>query len=152
MRASIGRKAGLFLASLVLMGLAADTVSMARPPLPNPVLVFVGQEFYSASGKQWTRYRYTVENLAVYPNELFAAAPNLPPCGQNTKSARTWVDIYDQNGKRLYGFCALGNHDGLGKLWFALESNAIPPSYVYIELNDRQTATKYKSNLAETTQ
>jgi len=27
----------------------------------------------------------------------------------------------------------------------------VPPSWVYIELNDRQTNTKYKSNLAETT-
>jgi hypothetical protein len=32
-----------------------------------------------------------------------------------------------------------------------LEEGVIPPSYVYIELNDRQTNTKYKSNLADTT-
>lgn len=142
----------MLLASLILTALAADDVSTQTPrPLPNPVLVFVEPEYYEANGKQWTRYKYAVENLEAYPNELFAAAPDLPPCGQNANSSRSWVDVFDSTGKRLYGFCALGNRDGLGKLWFALEADAVPPSWVYIEINDRKTGTKYKSNLAETT-
>jgi len=32
-----------------------------------------------------------------------------------------------------------------------MEDGVVPPSYVYIEMNDRQTNTKYKSNLADTT-
>lgn len=151
MRLSFGKKLIVFPACLLLMTLASGSVSTAPPPLPNPVLVFMGQEFYEANGKQWTRYNFAVDNLAQYPNEMFAAAPDLPPCGKNTKSARTWVDIYDQGGKRLYGFCALANHDGLGQLWFALQRDEVPPSWIYIELNDRKTATKYKSNLADTT-
>jgi hypothetical protein len=134
------------------MMLAADSVSTASPPLPNPVLIFTGVEYYEVSGKKWTRYRYSVFNLTEYPNDLFAAAPDLPPCGKNTNAARTWVDFYEASGKRLYGFCALGNREDLGKLWFALERDALPPSWIYIEMNDRKTATKYKSNLAETTQ
>jgi len=55
------------------------------------------------------------------------------------------------SGKRLYGFCALGKAENLGSIWFAIEVDAIPPSYIYIEMNDRETNTKYKSNLAETT-
>jgi hypothetical protein len=82
---------------------------------------------------------------------MFAAAPALPPCGNNTKSSRTWVDIFDSRGKRLYGFCALGKPADLGTIWFALEEGVIPPSYIYIEIIDRQTNTKYKSNLADTT-
>jgi hypothetical protein len=152
MRLSAGKKSIVLLASLALMVLAADSVRTALPPLPQPVVIFMGPEYYSANGKEWTRYKYLVTNLADYPNELFAAAPNLPPCGKNTKSSRTWVDIYQQDGKRLYGFCALGNHDGLGQLWFSLERDALPPSWVYVEMNDRQTNTKYKSNLAETTE
>ena len=97
------------------------------------------------------RYHYDVFNKDAYPAEMFAAAPGLPPCGTNTKASRTWVDIFDQHGKRLYGFCALGKPSDLGRIWFALEENIVPPSYVYIELNDRQTNTKYKSNLADTT-
>jgi hypothetical protein len=82
---------------------------------------------------------------------MFAAAPNLPACGNNTNSSRTWVDFFDSAGHRIYGFCALGKPDDLGKIWFAMEEGVVPPSYVYIELNDRQTNTKYKSNLADTT-
>jgi hypothetical protein len=151
MRLSIWKKGTVFLASLVLMLLATDSISHATPPPPNPVLLFTGQEDYEANGKQWTRYKYTVFNAADYPNELFAPAPDLPPCGLNKQASRTWVDIYDSRGKRLYGFCALGSRDGLGQLWFALERDAIPPSWIYIEMNDRKTNTKYKSNLAETT-
>jgi hypothetical protein len=82
---------------------------------------------------------------------LFAAAPALPPCGTNTKSSRTWVDIYDQRGKRLYGFCALSKPSDLNKIYFTMEAEIVPPSWIYIEMTDRQTNTKYKSNLAETT-
>jgi hypothetical protein len=120
-------------------------------PLPNPVLVLANQESYQTGGKSFIRYNYFVENASVYPNTLFAAAPNLPPCGSNTKASRTWVDIYDSRGKRLYGFCSLGKAAELNKLWFALESDVVPPSWVYIELTDRSNNNKYKSNLAETT-
>jgi hypothetical protein len=118
---------------------------------PKPVLYLMRTEPYSASGKNWIRYRYDVANKAEYPAEMFAAAPGLPPCGLNPNASRTWVDFFDGTGKRLYGFCALGKPADLGLLWFALEEGVIPPSYVYIELNDRQTNTKYKSNLADTT-
>lgn len=144
------QKAGALLALLTLFMLATENVSLAQRPLPNPVLVFAGQEQYQTGGKQWIRYKYVVDNFNAYPNELFAAAPELPPCGTNTKASRTWVDLYDDRGKRLYGFCALKDHNGLKEIWFALEQDVVPPSWVYIELNDRKTNTKYKSNLAET--
>jgi len=144
-------KVAAFSAVLLVAVLAGAGVSTAQTPPPNPVLVFLGQELYEAGGKQWTRYRYMVENAEAYPDALFAAAPNLPPCGLNTKAARTWVDVYARGGKRLYGFCALSSNNGLGQLWFALERDVIPPSWVYVELNDRQTNIKLKSNEAETT-
>jgi hypothetical protein len=109
------------------------------------------QEFYTTGGKNFVRYRYDVFNKTDYPAELFAAAPALPPCGLNTKASRTWVDFFDQSGKRLYGFCALGKPADLGQIWFAQEEGVLPPSWVYIEMTDRQTNIKYKSNLAETT-
>jgi hypothetical protein len=118
---------------------------------PKPILYLLRTEPYTAGGKNWIRYRYDVANKADYPAAMFAAAPGLPPCGSNTNASRTWVDFFDNTGKRLYGFCALSKPDDLGKIWFALEEGVIPPSYVYIELNDRQTNTKYKSNLADTT-
>jgi hypothetical protein len=138
------------LALFCLAGRAAPTLSAPRA-LPNPVLYLKFFEYFQSGGKNYVRYRFGVENSAEYPADMFAPAPDLPPCGENAKSSRTWVDIYDQSGKRLYGFCSLAKPDDLNSIWFALEETAVPPSYVYIELNDRATNTKYKSNLAETT-
>ena len=135
---------------LLLVALAIGGVASA-PPLPNPVLYLTGTEFYQTGGKQWIRYKYDVLNKTDYPAAMFAAAPTLPPCGKNTNSSRTWVDFFDSRGKRLYGFCALSKPEDLGSIWFALEEGVVPPSYIYIEMTDRQTNTKYKSNLADTT-
>lgn len=145
------RKVAMILATVSLAMMASDGRSHANPQLPNPILYLTAQEFYAAGGKNIVRYRYDVLNKTDYPAELFAAAPALPPCGSNSNASRTWVDFYDQSGKRLYGFCALGKPENLGQIWFELEQGVIPPSYVYIEMTDRQTTTKYKSNLAETT-
>ena len=138
--------------SVLTIVLVFATQSVASAPvLPNPVLYLLNQENFTSTGKNYVRYRFDVANKDVYPNELFAKAPDLPPCGSNTQSARTWVDVYDQSGKRLQGFCNLGKPSDLGTIWFALEEGSVPPSWVYIEMNDRKTNTKYKSNLADTT-
>ena len=139
------------LVSVTLLLIFAVHSSASAPVLPNPVLYFLGQEFLTTNGKQVIRYNFDVLNKTDYPNDLFAASPDLPPCGTNTKAARTWVDIYDQSGKRLQGFCALGKPADLHGIWFSLDSGVVPPSWVYIEMNDRKTNTKYKSNLSETT-
>jgi hypothetical protein len=157
----------MLLASLMLAIMAiARTAQAASPtpepspspfpspptsPSPVPMLYLKSQEAYTANGKNWIRHNYDVLNKMDYPAALFAPAPNLPPCGANTNSSRAWVDFFDQAGKRLYGFCALGKPADLGGIWFATEEGVIPPSWIYTEINDRQTNTKYKSNLADTT-
>ncbi len=145
------RKKLLLLFPGLVFVLATQSVASA-PPLPNPVLYLMGTQAIQTGGKHFIRYNYDVANKADYPAALFAAAPALPPCGSNTKASRTWVDFFDQRGKRLNGFCALGKPDELTGIWFAVEEGVVPPSYVYIEMNDRQTNTTYKSNLADTTQ
>lgn len=135
-------------ATLVVSLTAGALPAKAAPP--NPVLTFTGTEYYTAGGKHWVRHRYDVFNKDQFPAEMFAAAPNLPPCGTNTNSSRSWVDFFDSRGKRLYGFCALGSPANLGSLWFASEVGEAPPFSVYIEIHDRQAGTKYKSNLAAT--
>lgn len=125
------------------------TVASPAPAVPNPILVFTGAEYYTTGGKNFVRYRYDVFNKEAFPNDMFAAAPALPPCGTNTNSSRTWIDIFDQRGKRLNGFCAIGSPGNLSGIWFAVEADTLPPSWIYIEMTDRQTNTKYKSNLAE---
>ena len=146
----------LMLAATLLLATMASSSSRAvapQTPLPNPVLYSTAvPEYFTKGGNNFVRYNYNVENFAAYPDEMFAPAPTLPPCGANTNSSRTWVDVFDQRGKRLNGFCALGKASNLNGIWFALPEDEVPPSWVYIELNDRQTNTKYKSNLADTTQ
>jgi hypothetical protein len=143
------KRIAMLSAAFVLAALGGSGPAQAAPP--NPILYLTGLEYYSAGGKNWVRHRYDVFNKDQYPAAMFAAAPALPPCGSNTNSSRSWVDFFDSRGKRLYGFCALGDPANLGKIWFATEEGTIPPSYVYIEIHDRQTNTKYKSNLADTT-
>lgn len=143
------KKTVLAVATLILV--CAIRGSAVAPVLPNPILYFVGAEYVELNGKQITRYRFDVLNKDQYPDDMFAASPALPPCGSNTKAARTWIDLYDQSGKRLNGFCALGKSADLNGIWFALDTDVLPPSWIYIEMNDRKTNTKYKSNLADTT-
>ena len=143
------RHATLGVVALSLLATACDPQNQA--PIPKPVLYLTGDEYYTAGGKNWVRHRYDVQNKDQYPQEMFDAAPSLPPCGSNTNASRSWVDFYDKDGHRLNGFCALGTPSDLGRIWFATEEGVIPPSYVYIEITDRQTNTKYKSNLADTT-
>jgi hypothetical protein len=140
----------LAFAAAAAVTLCAAAPSGAAPP--NPVLYMTGAEYYSANGKNWVRHRYDVLNKDQYPADMFAAAPALPPCGSNTNSSRSWVDFFDgRTNQRLYGFCALGSPQNLGSIWFATEEGTIPPSYIYIEIHDRQTNQKYRSNLADTT-
>jgi len=145
----------MLVATLLLATMTSSSGShaVAPPILPNPVLYSTAaNEYFTTGGNNFIRYTYNVDNFAAYPDEMFAPAPTLPPCGANTRAARTWVDVFDQRGKRLNGFCALGKASNLNGIWFAIPEDEVPPSWVYIELNDRQTNTKYKSNLADTTQ
>lgn len=150
-----GKKASVFLLTILMLMMTNQSVLSAtlasQSTLPNPVAILLAPVSYEQDGKQWKRYNLMVFNYQEYPNAMFAPAPSLPPCGENKNASRTWVEIMDQSGKRLYGFCAIGDNTGLTKLWFALEADTIPPSWVYIVLNDRQTGKTYKSNLVETT-
>ena len=148
---TLNRTRALLLLVIVANCFGVSGRAASAPALPNPVLYLAGTEPFQSNGKTFIRYKYDVFNKDAYPVELFAASPNLPPCGNNTKASRTWVDFYDQSGKRLFGFCALAKPADLNGIYFAVEETVVPPSWIYIELKDRQTNTTYKSNLAETT-
>jgi hypothetical protein len=149
MKTLSSRNLRLLVVAVALASVAQTTA--VQQNLPNPSLLFLRQEVVESGGNKLTRYHFEVVNKDKYPAELFAAAPELPPCGTNANASRTWVDIYTLRGKRINGFCAFTKPDDLSHIWFALNQEEVPPSWVYIELNDRKTNTKYKSNLAETT-
>lgn len=133
--------------------LALWTMTAAAPPqatLPNPQIHLWRIELYSTASGKFVRYSYRVDNKEKYPAELFVAAPGLPPCGKNTNSSRTWVDVFDAEDKRLYGFCAMTKPADLDGIWFALPQGTRPLPGVYIVIHDRLRDIKYRSNLAAT--
>ncbi len=140
----------------VSASLPAASAILARPIapssycfkcLPSPRLVYNGKEDYTVRGVAYTRYKLAVANRDDYPASLFKPAPDLPPCGLNTNSARTWVSINDSSGSYIYGFCALSSPADLDGLWFAIAKGTTPPKSVYITLNDRRCKIILKSNL-----
>jgi hypothetical protein len=120
------------------------------PSLPAPVLVSNGSEDLDVGGQTYTRYFLDVVNRSSFPDDLFAPAPTLPPCGLNTSSSRSWVDIYANDHSYIYGFCALSSADDMRFLWFALPAGTAPPS-VYIVIWDRGCNLSYTSNLVAVT-
>ena len=123
---------------ILFMGIAQAFASAnCAKRYPNPRIKFDRQD---AQGRVYI----PVVNRGAYDNEMFRAAPELPPCGGNTNSSRTWVDIYDAaTNARLYGFCALNSKDDLKGLWFLPTT---PSGRAYIIINDRACKKTYKSN------
>lgn len=109
------------------------------PVLPAPDVSYSGSEQYTGSdGNQYIRYDLVVTNRADYSDDLFVSAPDLPPCGLNPASSRTWVDIYDSAGPYIYGFCSLTDSDDLGTLWFGIPEGEAAPGSVIIQIKDRR--------------
>ena len=147
---SIKRQAVLFALAALAVVASAGMRRAAAQALPTPQLKFGGTEDYEANGKRWTKYNLPLLNRSAYAQELFAPAPELPPCGLNKNSARTWVDIYNRRTRsKIYGFCALTGPKDLGYLWFAVERGAAPPESVYVVITDRRAKVRVTSNVVE---
>jgi hypothetical protein len=69
---------------------SATRPTASAPPTPNPVLYLLKSEAFQQGGKTFIRYSYDVFNKDQYSADMFAAAPNLPPCGRNANASRTW--------------------------------------------------------------
>ena len=121
---------------------AAPAPFQPIPPsdgFPTPNLVFSHVD-------DGGRYIFTVSNRGEFSPELFRPAPDLPPCGLNRNSSRTWVDMLDAaSGARLYGFCALGHPQSLDGIWVGLADNS-PTTTIAVRLNDRLTGRSVTSN------
>jgi hypothetical protein len=83
----------------------------------------------------------------VYAPELFAAAPNLPPCGLNTRASRTWVHIWDATeSETINGFCGLHGPADLVGIWFAIPTGSLPPDSVFVTFTDRSSGMQTQSD------
>ena len=113
----------------------------------SPILIFTGTEPYLGSqGNRYVRYKLSVTNWDIYPQELFKPAPDLESCGLNKNASRTWISIYDQDDSYLYGFCAFSSPEDLKELWFGVKWQEVPPQSVYIKMIDRRSGITYTSN------
>src|SRR5947208_2281240 len=135
---------------LVLVVLAGVLISVnvqaqCGPPLPTPRVAFLNK----VNEPGFVRYWFTVTNRAVFNNVFFTPSPNLPPCGANLNSARTWMRIFNgQTNAYIYGYCALPNNAAMAKLWFAVPSANPQPKSFYIKLEDRLCHVTKTSNKA----
>jgi hypothetical protein len=136
-----------FLVLVVLAGIAvsANVQAQCGPPLPVPRVAFVSKGVEPG----FVRYTFSVTNRAMFSNVFFTPSPNLPPCGLNHNSARTWLSIFNANGGAyIYGYCALGSSADMAKLSFAVPKASPQPKAFYITLQDRLCHVTKKSNVA----
>jgi len=140
---------GRVYAAIVVIVLAA--VFGAGQDLPgNAKLVFVNAPVEVVNnGYRFRMYEIEVVNRAEFADELFAASPDLPPCGKNSNSSRTWINIYDEKGKRLYGWCAINSMEELSSLKFNIPAGDKQPKRIYMEFVDRRDGKMVKSNQAK---
>jgi hypothetical protein len=121
---------------------------LAAFKMPQPLLAYKNAETKNG----FVYHNLTVTNWQQFSNSLFASAPDLPPCGLNANSSRTWVDIYNAvTNQRLYGFCAFSEAQNLTQMWFAVPVGQAAPKSVYVVLQDRKQNKQYKSNAVNLT-
>lgn len=130
--------------AILLLLLAGASIPIPAQDLPKPVLAFRGTDH---NGSGYTQYKFEISNYSEYPAALFEAAPDLPPCGRNPNASRTWIEIFNDQGSYLYGFCALKEPAELKKLWFAVRTSADPPPSIRVEVNDRRTGKRVAGEL-----
>jgi len=114
------------------------TVAIAQD-LPKPKLGFVRVSETVNNGVAVKMYEVEVENRDKFDNDLFVPSPALPPCGRNADASRTWLNIYDGDGTRIYGWCAIKFSNELASLKFNIQSAKPQPKTVFIEFIDRST-------------
>lgn len=129
--------------ALLLPGVLA-LVPLVAEPLPKPELTYKGSV---DGGSGFTQYNFAVVNYQAFSDELFQAAPDLPPCGRNNSASRTWTEIFDDAGRRIYGFCAMKSSTELQKLWFALPAATRPPKWIRVRIQDRRTGRSSEGRL-----
>jgi hypothetical protein len=64
----------------------------------------------------------------------------------NTSASRTWIDIYNGSGTRLYGYCAISQNTQLQKLSFFVKKGTPLPDSFFIKMTDRKCHRVVQSN------
>ncbi len=134
-----------YLAAVVVLILASAAGAFGQD-LPKPDLRILNVSDEVNNGHPVKLYEIEVVNRYAFPDELFTASPSLPPCGKNPNASRTWVNIYNKKGKRLYGFCAITANSELSSMKFMIPESVTQPKVIFIDLVDRLKGKVLRSN------
>jgi hypothetical protein len=153
-RSARGVRSGPGLALAVTLAAAAagcgdDPAGSDGPhPLPAPELDYLGRE---PSGDPGVPDALWVEmtNFGDYDFALFAEAPDLPPCGENPRAARTWIELHlDETPNHSYcGPFASPPLPDTRMLAVFHDPSDPPPTVITVELWDRATDRRVEANI-----
>ena len=143
----ITTRIGKVLAAIFLLTVLAAVV--AGQGMPKPRLGLIRTDNVTDNGRRFRMYTVEITNRSEFSDELFAASPDLPPCGYNADSSRTWINIYIDNGRRVYGWCAIHSNAQLSSLKFNIPADDPQPTKFYVEFVDRREGKVIKSNKIE---
>jgi hypothetical protein len=124
----------LYAAAVIMIG---TCIAVKAQDVPRPKLKLVSVTDGSGPAGPTKVYEIAVENHADYDDDLFLAAPVLPPCGKNANASRTWVNIYNELDQRLYGFCGIKTNGELTSLKFIVPVRQKQPKEIFIDIVDR---------------
>lgn len=150
-RALVKMPFGVFLLTGLALAACRDNPAgpAGDPPLPPPELTYLGfQEGSGAPGINTLWVRMT--NFGAYAFELFAEAPDLPPCGLNHRAGRTWILMYSDgncNYGYCYGYAAPPLPRTMELVVFAPELEPLP-ARITVELWDRATGRRVSTDVA----
>jgi len=141
--------AAKFLRALRRIGVDAvlrpqSTINAFQPMSKALLIKLLAQREREIRGRKFIQYTIAVSNWQTVDDSLFQPAEDLPPCGANTRSSRSWVDIIGltrRSKKRIYGYCALTSARDLTKLSFNVPVESQPEAVVLV-LDDRRTGEK----------
>ena len=128
---------------LVLLALSITAIGQNSP---KPKIRLVAVTDTVNLGQAFKTYEIEVRNRSKYSDDLFIAAPALPPCGKNANSSRTWIHIYNERGVRFYGWCSIDVSDQLASLKFNISEGDPQPKKLFIDIVDRAELRVLRSN------
>jgi len=86
---------------------------------------------------------FEILNPMDFPSELFYEAPDLPPCGTNTRASRSWVEI--RNSEDMWVVASFCYFDTIEDLLRAGINLPCDVEEVYFVIHDRLTGERHRS-------
>src|SRR5687768_6327570 len=135
------------LAGAAIFLIMLSAVTALGQDLPKPDLRFVRSDEVVNNGHPMRMFTIEIVNRSEFADELFAASPDLPPCGKNANSSRTWINIYIDD-RRIYGHCAISSNAELSSLKFNVSADT-KVTKISVDFVDRREGKVVRSNSVE---